>query len=422
MRLSQLFTTTAHQVPADEQSRNAKLLIKAGYIHKEMAGVYDFLPLGLRVLNKIIEIIREEMNTIGGQEVYMSALQPKEHWQTSGRWHDDVVDVWFKTRTHSGKGYHLGPELGLSNTHEEAITAVMKGYVKSYKDLPAYPYQFQTKFRNEPRPRSGLIRCREFIMKDLYSFSRNQTEHDQFYEIAKSAYTKIFDQLGIGHQTYLTFASGGSFAKFSHEFQTVAEAGEDTIYVNEAKKLAVNKDVLNDEVLAELGLKKDDLTERRAIEVGNIFTLGTRFSEPLGLVFADESGARQPVIMGSYGIGPARVMATIVELMADDKGLVWPQSIAPAHVHLVALPGNDQNREAAEKLYSQLTAAAVEVIYDDRGESAGKMFADADLLGIPLRLVISEKTLADGGYELKNRTESEAKLVPKNSIIDVVKQ
>lgn len=417
MRLAKLFTRTAHQVPADETSKNAQLLIKAGYIHKEMAGVYDFLPLGLMTLNNIMQVIREEINAIGGQEVLMSALQPKDNWEASGRWHDDVVDVWFKTRTHSGKGYHLGPELGLSNTHEEAITAILKNFARSYKDLPAYPYQFQTKFRNEPRARSGLLRCREFIMKDLYSFSRTQAEHDEFYEKAKTAYAKIFDRLGIGKQTILTFASGGSFTKFSHEFQTLSDVGEDTVYVSADGQIAVNKEVFTDEVLSELKLKKSDMQEQRAIEVGNIFPLGTRFSEALGLMFTDTDGTQKPVIMGSYGIGPARVMATITELMADDKGLVWPSEISPFKAHLVDLAG-DKTKAAADKLYQQLTAANVAVIYDDRDERAGKKFADADLLGAPLRIVISDKTLASGQAEVKARTEEKTELVDLETLID----
>lgn len=419
MRLSQLFSKTVYEVPADEQSRNAQLLIRGGFIHKEMAGVYDFLPLGLRVFNKICDIIREEVNTIGGQEILMSALQPKTNWELSGRWHDNVVDVWFKTRTHSGKGFHLGPELGLANTHEEAITSLLKAHVKSYKDLPALPYQFQTKFRNEPRARSGLLRCREFVMKDLYSFTKDQAAHDEFYKSAEQAYLKIFKRLGLGDLTYVTFASGGSFSKFSHEFQTVAEAGEDTIYINEAKKIAVNKEVLSGEVLADLGLKKDDLVKKRAIEVGNIFTLGTRFAEAIGLVFADEDGSRKPVMMGSYGIGPARVMATVAEVMSDDQGLVWPGSIAPAQVHLISLTGT-KTSQAANQLYQHLTGAGVEVIYDDRDERPGKMFADADLIGVPKRIVVSDKTLKGDQVEIKARAQTQTKLVPLQSVIDIL--
>ena len=420
MKRSQLFTKTRRQAPADETSKNAQLLIRAGYIHKEMAGVYDYLPLGLIVLNKIMDVIREEINAIGGQELFLSSLQPKGNWEQSGRWHDDVVDVWFKTRMHGGEGPHLGPELGLGNTHEEAITAVMKGSVNSYKDLPVYPYQFQTKFRNELRSKSGIMRCREFIMKDLYSFSRDQQQHDQFYEQAKQAYTRIFDRLGLGGETYLTFASGGSFSKFSHEFQTVTDVGEDTIYVHKAKKIAINKEVYNDEVLAELGISKDELQEQKAVEVGNIFSLGTKFSQPLGLSFTDEDGAVKPVIMGSYGIGPGRVMGTIVEQFADERGLVWPEAIAPFSVYLARLDQTPEVIQKADDLYQQLTQAGVSVLYDDRSVRAGEMLADADLMGMPYRVVVSEKSLAAGGYELKSRSSNDTKIVPENSLLELL--
>jgi prolyl-tRNA synthetase len=418
--MTQLFTRTTKDTPADEQAKNAQLLIRGGFIYKEMAGVYDYLPLGNIVLQKIIQIIREEMNAIGGEEVYMSALQPKTNWEKSARWGDDIVDVWFKTRMHSGEGYHLGPELGLGNTHEEAMTALMRQFIKSYKDLPVYPYQFQTKFRNELRSKSGIIRCREFIMKDLYSFSADQSQHDVFYEKAKQAYMKIFERLGLGSITYLTFASGGSFSKFSHEFQTVTEVGEDTIYVHEAKHIAVNKGVYTDEVLANLGITKADLVEKRAVEVGNIFTLGTRFSQPLDLVFSDEDGSTKPVIMGSYGIGPGRVMGTIVEHFADDKGIVWPTAIAPARVYLVSVGTTTAVIEVAEKLYNILTAAGVEVIYDDRDVRPGSKFADADLIGVPYRVVVSDKTLASDQYEVKARTEAEVQFLNADGLIKLM--
>lgn len=415
MRLSQLFTTTAHQVPADEQARNAQLLIKAGYINKEMAGVYALLPLGLKVVEKIKQIVREEMNAIGGQELLMTSLQRKVLWQKTDRWDDKKVDIWFKSKLQNGS------DVGLAWSHEEPIVDMVRNFVNSYRDLPTCPYQFQTKLRNELRAKSGLLRCREFIMKDMYSLSRTAKEHEQFYNQAIDAYHRVFKRVGIDEETFLTFASGGAFTQFSHEFQTILAGGEDTVFLDRQKRLAVNQEVMSDKVAQQLGLSKENLEKVTVAEVGNIFNFGTTKSEQLNLYFTDEKGRKQAVVLGSYGIGVTRLMGVIAEKFADDKGLVWPESIAPFKVHLVALPG-DECREAAEKLYDQLTAAAVEVIYDDRGESAGKMFADADLLGIPLRLVISEKTLADGGYELKTRTESEAKLVPKNSIIDIVKQ
>src|SRR3989338_9502032 len=298
MRQSQLFTKTRKSAPRDEVAKNAQLLIRGGYIHKEMAGVYSYLPLGLRVLNNIMRVIREEMNAIGGQEVLLSALQSPAAWKKTDRWRDDAIDVWFKTEL---KG---GGKLGLATTHEEPLTALMTEYINSYKDLPRYAYQFQTKFRNELRPKSGIMRSREFIMKDLYSFSRNEQEFREFYEKCAAAYKKIFDRLGIGEKTFRTFASGGTFSRFSDEFQTVCGAGEDTIYASKEKGIAVNKEVYTDEVLSELGLKKEELSEAKAIEVGNIFPLGTRFSDALGLRFKDDKGIAAPVVMGSYGIGP----------------------------------------------------------------------------------------------------------------------
>lgn len=417
MRLSQLFTKTSKTAPADEISKNAQLLIKAGFIHKEMAGVYDYLPLGTIVLNKIIAIIREEINAIGGQELFLSALQPKANWEQSGRWHDDVVDVWFKTRMHAGEGYHLGPELGLGNTHEEALTSLMTNHVQSYKDLPVYAYQFQTKFRNELRSKSGIMRCREFIMKDLYSFSADQAQHEVFYEKAKQAYIRIFERVGLGDITYFTFASGGSFSKFSHEFQTVTPVGEDTIYIHEEKKLAVNKEVFTDEVLKELGIKKEDLVEKKAVEVGNIFTLSTKFSEPIGLTFTDKDGSVKPVFMGSYGIGPGRVMGTIVEHFADERGIIWPEAIAPFKVYLARLGNSTQTVKAADDLYEELRKKGVEVLYDDREVRPGEKFADADLYGIPYRVVIGDKLVTDKKFELKARTSGDLHLLSHNELL-----
>jgi prolyl-tRNA synthetase len=417
MRLSQLFTRTRKDAPGDEQAKNAQLLIQAGFIHKEMAGVYNYLPLGLRVLNNIMQIIREEMNAIGGQEIFLASLQPKDNWEKSGRWDDETVDVWFKTNLHSGEKFHAGQELGLGNTHEEALTAIMKSFVTSYKDLPSYPYQFQNKFRNELRSKSGIMRTREFIMKDLYSFSVSQAQHEEFYEKSKEAYLRVYDRLGLGDITYLTFASGGSFSRFSHEFQTLTDVGEDTIYVHEAKKLAINKEVYTDEVLADLGVSKEELVEHKAVEVGNIFTLGTKYSDAIGLTFTDEDGSTKPVFMGSYGIGPGRVMGTIAEHFADDKGLVWPENVAPAKVYLVSLSNIPSVISAADDLYNRLTDLNVQVLYDDRDIRAGEKFADADLMGIPYRVVISQKTVESGKHELKKRTSEEVQLLASEEIL-----
>jgi prolyl-tRNA synthetase len=398
MRQSQLFTKTRKDAPKDEVSKNAQLLIRAGYIHKEMAGVYALLPLGLRVFNNIVSVIREEMNKIGGQELSMTALQDPNVWKATGRWDDKAIDVWFKTALKSGG------EIGLGTTHEEPITSLMTEYISSYRDLPSAVYQFQTKFRNELRAKSGIMRTREFVMKDMYSFSRTEEEFRKFYELAAAAYVQVFARVGLGDKTYRTFASGGSFSKFSDEFQTVSDAGEDTIYVHEGKKIAVNKEVYTDEILAELGLSKDELVEKKAIEVGNIFPLATRFSDALNLKFKDEAGNDQPVIMGCYGIGPARVMGTVAELLSDDKGLVWPEAIAPFRVHLIELSnGNKDVASEAGEIYKELTSAGIEVLWDDREARAGEKFADSDLLGIPWRVVVSEKTIASGKYECTER-------------------
>ncbi len=413
MKQSELFTKTRREAPKDEVAKNAQLLIRAGFIHKEMAGVYSYLPLGLRVLNKIVNVIREEMNSIGGQEILLTALQNKELWQTSDRWDDEKLDIWFKTSLKNGG------ELGLGFTHEEPLTALMKDHIRSFRDLPKAVYQFQTKFRNEPRAKSGLMRGREFLMKDLYSFNTDEKSHAEFYEKAKQAYIRIFDRLGIGNETFVTFASGGSFSKYSHEFQTITDAGEDTIYVHDGKRIAVNREVLNDEVLKDLGLLRSDLSEKKAVEVGNIFNLGTRFSEALGLHYKDEEGKSKPVVMGSYGIGPGRVMGTIVELCADDKGLVWPEAIAPFAMHLVALfDESGKVKKAADDLYDKLTKNGIEVLYDDRECSAGEKFGDADLIGIPRRVVVSEKTLEKDAVEIKDRVTDEIDVVPLKKLLD----
>lgn len=406
MRQSHLFTTIRKEVPADELSTNAQLLIRGGYIHKEMAGVYAYLPLGLRVLRNIVQIIREEMNTIACQEVELTALQDKSVWEATGRWSDAVVDNWFKTALKNGT------QLGLGFTHEEPLTALVKHHVTSYRDLPKYIYQFQTKFRNELRAKSGIMRGREFLMKDLYSFCRTEAEHQDFYEQSKQAYTKIFQRVGLGDITYITFASGGTFSKYSHEFQTLTNAGEDSIYVDEQKRIAINKEVYSDEVIADLGLNKDTLIEKKAVEVGNIFSLGTKFSDALNLTFTDESGSVQPVIMGSYGIGPGRVMGTIVETHHDEAGIIWPETVAPFRFHLLNL---NKDSVQSDQVYASLQAAGFEVLYDDRQESPGRKLAEADLLGMPYRLVIGKKSGEQVEYHQRSSTTTE--LLPLNQII-----
>jgi prolyl-tRNA synthetase len=414
MRQSHLFTKTRKESPADEVSKNAELLIRGGFIHKEMAGVYSYLPLGLRVLRKIENIIREEMDKIGGIEMRTSVLQNKEVWEKSNRWDDEVVDSWFKTKLKNGG------EVGLSFTNEEALSSILKQYINSYKDLPVYPYDFKDIFRNEARSKSGIIRGREFYWKALYSFSRDEKEHDEFYEKSKVAYQNIFKRTGIGHLTYLTFASGGSFSKFSHEFQTVTSAGEDIIYLDENKGIAVNREVYTDEVIEDLGLKKKDLVEKRAVEVGNIFSLGTRFSTPFNLKYKDENGREKLVVMGSYGIGLGRLMGTVVEVLSDDKGIIWPESIAPFKVHLLALGDDKMVLGEANKIYESLLRTGIEVLFDDRADvSAGEKFSDADLLGIPWRAVVSARSLKEGGLEIKKRTEEKGKIVSLEELLKI---
>lgn len=412
MRLTNLFTKTSKSVPADEVSKNAQLLIRAGFIHKEMAGVYAYMPLGLRVLENIKQIIREEMNAIGGQELQMTVLQPKELWEKTDRWDDKKVDNWFKTKLVNGT------ELGLGFTHEEPIVDAVSGYLNSYKDLPFEVYQIGNKYRNELRAKSGLLRGREFLMKDMYSFSRNQAQHDQEYEKVVSAYYKIFDRLGLGDITYRTYADGGVFTqKFSDEFQTLSDKGEDIIYLDQTKRIAINADIYNDENLAKLGLHKEDLVQKKGSEVANTFPLESKYSDALNLYYTDESGQRQSIIMGCYGIGVSRLMGVIAELFADEKGLVWPESVAPAKVYLVGI-GGDQAISLADGLYDELMAKNIEVLYDDRDVRPGEKFADSELIGIPYRVTVSDRLIVDNMYELVVRGSGEKLLLTREQLLD----
>ncbi len=410
MRRSQLFTKTSKNVPADETAKNAQLLIQAGYTYKVMAGVYAYTPLGLRVIENIKQVVREEMNAVSGQELIMTNLQPRDIWETTGRWDDKTVDIWFKTKLKDGQ------ELGLAWSHEEAIIEMMKQFVASYKDLPISVYQFQNKLRNELRAKSGVMRGREFVMKDMYSLSVDAAEHDKYYDSVIEAYKKVYDRLGLGKDTYVTFASGGAFTKFSHEFQTICEAGEDVIYLHKGKNIAINEEVLDEESLKQLGVKRDELEEVKSSEVGNIFNFGTDKSEQMDFGFTNEKGEKQFVHLGSYGIGITRVMGVIAEKFADDKGLVWPEAVAPFKVYLARLGEAPEVVKAADELYDNLTQAGVPVLYDDRDARAGEKFADADLLGIPQRVVISDKTQSSGTFELKARTSKEAQQVSKDEL------
>ncbi len=414
MLQSQLFTKTRKEAPKDESSKNAQLLTRGGFIHKEMAGVYTYLPLGLRVIERIKDIIREELNDIGAHELKMTALQQKDIWEKSGRWDDEVVDDWFKTTLKNGT------ELGLAFTHEEALTNIMKNYISSYKDVPVYAYQFQTKFRNELRAKSGIMRGREFLMKDLYDFSLNKEKHDKFYEKMKEVYMNIFTKMGIGEQTYLTMSSGGSFSKYSFEFQTITDAGEDTIMYDEDKKIAINKEDYSEEIFKDFGLNKDELNfkEAKSAEVGDIYTLGEKYSKALGLTYKNKEGEEKNVYMGSYGIGISRLMGTIVEVFSDEKGIIWPKSVAPFDVHLINL---GQDGEAL-KIYNALTEKGIEVLMDDRDVRTGEKFADADLIGIPVRVVVSPKSLEAGGVEVKRRDETESRIISAQALMEFVEE
>lgn len=411
MRLSELFTKTSKTVPADETSKNAQLLIQAGFVHKEMAGVYAYLPLGLRVVENIKQIVREEMNAVGGQELIMTNLQRPELWQKTSRWDDKVVDIWFKTKLKDET------EIGLAWSHEEPIMQMMQQFIQSYKDLPTTVYQFQTKLRNELRAKSGVMRGREFVMKDMYSLHASAEDLDTYYNHVIEAYKKVFERLGISDETYVTFASGGAFTKFSHEFQTICEAGEDVLYVNREKNIAVNEEVL-DEAIKELGITKDELEKVTSAEVGNIFNFGTDKSETMDIHFTDEQGQKQPIYLASYGIGITRLVGVIAEKFSDDKGLVWPEAVAPAKVYLARFGDAEGVVKQADELYNRLTEANVAVLYDDRDMRPGEKFADADLLGIPYRVVISDKTVAASNYELKARTAADSELVELEALLE----
>ena len=407
MKYSKLFSKTSKSVPHDTDSANARLLAQGGFIHQEVAGVYTYLPLGLRVLRKIEGVIREEMEKVG-QEILMPALTPKQVWEATDRWAH--FDALFRLEGVGGKEYALGA------THEEIVTPLGKDYVFSYKDLPYAVFQIQNKFRNEPRAKSGLLRGREFSMKDLYSFHISQEDLDVYYDRVKELYLKVYERLGFAPEiTYITYASGGAFSKFSHEYQVLHEVGEDTIYVCDKCRLAVNREIIEEQNTCP-NCASSDLDEKRGIEVGNIFKLGTKFSDAFKFKVADENGQLSPVVMGCYGIGPSRVMGTLVEIYNDEKGIIWPKQVAPYQVHLISLGKDEAVKQEADKLYEELRSSGVEVFYDDRDMGAGAKLADADLIGIPVRLVISGRTLEEASAEWKERNKEEAEEVKLTEI------
>lgn len=408
MRQSELFGKTLREAPKDEASANAQLLIKSGFIEKYFAGVYELLPLGLLVIKKISDIVREEMNSIGGQEVLLTVLQPKEIWDESGRW-EKLKGAMYQIKDSSGK------DVGLGFTHEEPMVDLVRTKINSYKDLPLYLYQIQSKFRDEPRPRSGLLRGREFLMKDLYSFNKSKADLDKFYELSAKAYNKVFGRLGL--KAVYTEAAGGVFTKENtHEFQVITDAGEDTIFVCEKCDFAVNKEIATVSTGDKCPMCDGKIKEKRAVETGNIFRFGTAYAESMNMYFTDETGKKQPVWLGSYGIGITRAMATVVEVHHDDKGIVWPEEVAPFAVHLISLGNSKEVNKEAEKIYEKLLKKGREVLFDDREESAGAKLSDADLIGIPERWVVSEKTLKESSIEVKKRNSAEINLLKISSI------
>lgn len=411
MRQSELLTKTRREAPKDEVSVNAQFLIRAGFIDKVMAGVYTLLPLGVMVLRRIEEVVRREMVTLGGQEVLMPALQPKANWEQTGRW--ETYDSLFRfTSFYTKSSYALGP------THEEVVTPLLQGLNLSYRDLPKAVFQIQTKFRDEARAKSGVLRGREFLMKDLYSFHADEGELNSYYEKVKESYYKIFKSMGLGHVTFLTFASGGTFSKYSHEFQTLTAAGEDFIYICDKCDVAVNKEIIAEQKNSCPECGNGSLREEKAVEVGNIFKLKTKYSSAFNLKFKDKDGSLNDVIMGCYGIGITRLLGTIVEVHHDDKGIVWPENVAPFKVHLICL-GDDENvRKFADEAYKELREKKIEVFYDDRGDvSAGEKLADADLIGIPYRVLVSAKTLEKKSVEVKKRSEADARIMSVKDLL-----
>jgi len=402
MLQSKLFYKTSKEKASDVESVSHDLLTRAGFIDQLMAGVYTFLPLGLRVLKNIENVIRNNMLEVGGQEILMPVLQPKENWEKTGRWNN--LDVLFHVAGSGDKEYALSP------THEEIVSPLAKKVVFSYRDLPLYLFQIQTKFRDELRAKSGILRTREFSMKDFYSFHATQEDLDKYYEKMTKAYFNVFKELGIKDKTYLTLASGGTFSKYSHEFQMLTDAGEDIIYICNKCKTAINKEIKAENPACPM-CSSDSFKERKSLEVGNIFKLGTKYSLPFDLKYKDNYGKEVPVIMGCYGIGISRVLGAVVEASHDEKGIVWPKNLAPFQAHLILIGESDKVKRAADKIYKD-TEGKVCMLYDDRKDvTAGQKFAEADLIGIPYRIVVSEKTLSKNSVELKERSKNTIKLV-----------
>lgn len=415
MRLSKLFTKTEKRDPKDEESESAKLLQRAGFIKKEISGVYSFLPLGLRVIEKIERIVEEEMKNLGAQQILMPALSPKKNWEVTGRW--KTFDTLFKLKGQNGQEYALSP------THEEIVVPLVKRYISSYKNLPFSVFQIQTKFRDEKRVKSGLLRTREFIMKDLYSFHKDKEDLDRFYERVKKAYFRIFKKVGLRKDVFLTLAKGGTFSKYSHEFQLVTGYGEDIIYPCEKCQVAINQELVRggkDKKCWNCGRKLEKKV--KAIEIGNIFKLGDKFSKDFNLFYRDKNGEKRYVIIGCYGIGISRLMGAVVEKYHNEKGIIWPENISPFEIHIVSLDREKKVRNYAEKLYRVLQEEGREVLYDDRDDkSPGEKLFDADLIGIPLRVVISKRNISQKKIEVKERKKSKPVLIKEKEFIKFLK-
>ncbi len=413
MKRSNYYLQTVATAPKDEQSVNAKLLVQAGFVNKLSAGIYSLLPLGFKVLKKIENIIRDEMEKVGGQELFLPSMHPAKNWEKTGRLtsYEDIYKL-----KEGDREFVLGP------THEEVIVPLAKSFIRSYRDLPLALFQFQNKFRKELRAKSGLMRGREFLMKDLYSFHGNEKDLDVFYDKMTESYQNIFRRIGLSEKTFLTFASGGSFSRYSHEFQTLTEAGEDLIYICDKCNLAVNKEILDDLKHACPKCGNKNLREEKAVEVGNIFKLNTKYSAPFDLSFVDPKGEKKTVIMGCYGIGLQRLIGTLAEVFSDEKGLVWPKSVAPFQACLISLgvEKDEKVNKTTESLYEDLTKAGIEILYDDRAVSPGEKFSDADLIGLPMRIVVSPKTLANNSIEIKARTEKDSALIDREKAIKTI--
>lgn len=404
MRQSELFGKTLKQAPADASAVSHQYLVRGGFIDQLMSGVYSFLPLGLRVHQKIENIIREEMNSVGGQEILMPALSPKNLWEETGRW-TTIDPPLFKFKDRHDKEIALGP------THEEVITDLVRRRVQSYKDLPFALYQIQGKFRNELRSTGGLLRVREFVMKDLYSFHESEADLEKYFEKMVTSYEKIFNRCGI--KPIITKASGGTIGgSTTYEFQVPTKVGEDTVYFDKETGNAFNKELI-DEIPENERSKYEQIP---AVEAGQVFSLGTTYSEKMKANFVDKDGSQKPIVMGCYGIGLGRLMGTIVEAFHDERGIIWPEEVAPFSIHLISLGNNDEVNKTAKDIYDKLTKKSVEVLWDDREESAGGKLADADLIGIPTRYIVSEKTLKEESIEVKKRSEETPKLIKISSI------